>query len=90
LNDAQVKYFIIQFSVFSNQFLIAQLHKMLNADTIDEMRASKEGVSTFVRHTLSFFVYMAVKIIKQQPRHPMLWSIASGVSRFLGSISGRY
>lgn len=42
LNDAQVKYFIIQFSVFSNQFLIAQLHKMINADTIDEMRASKE------------------------------------------------
>jgi len=42
LNDAQVKYFIIQFSVFSNQFLVAQLHKMLNADTIEEMRASKE------------------------------------------------
>ncbi len=42
LNDAQVKGFIIQFSVFSNQFLVAQLHKMINADTIDEMRASKE------------------------------------------------
>lgn len=42
LNDAQVKYFIIQFSVFSNQFLVAQLHKMINANTIDEMRASKE------------------------------------------------
>jgi len=38
----QVKHFLIQFSVFSNQFLIAQLHKMLNADTLEEMRASKE------------------------------------------------
>ncbi|OUS25043.1 hypothetical protein A9Q99_22620 [Gammaproteobacteria bacterium 45_16_T64] len=42
LSDAQIKHFVIQFSVFSNQFLVAQLHKMINADTIDEMRASKE------------------------------------------------
>ncbi len=42
LNHAQVKSFIIQFSVFSNQFLVAQLQKMINADTIEEMRASKE------------------------------------------------
>ncbi|MEY8204266.1 MAG: hypothetical protein RPR40_04250 [Bermanella sp.] len=42
LNNAQVKSFIVQFSVFSNQFLLAQLHKMINADTIEEMRASKE------------------------------------------------
>ncbi len=42
LNNAQVKSFIVQFSVFSNQFLVAQLHKMINADTIEEMRASKE------------------------------------------------
>jgi len=42
LNDAQVKYFIIQFSVFSNQFLVAQLQKMIIADSIEEMRASKE------------------------------------------------
>jgi len=42
LSDAQVKSFIVQFSVFSNQFLVAQLHKMINADTIEEMRASKE------------------------------------------------
>lgn len=38
----QVRAFIIQFSVFSNQFLVAQLHKMINADTLDGMRASKE------------------------------------------------
>ena len=40
--QAQVRQFLIQFSVFSNQFLIAQLHKMLNAETLEEMRASKE------------------------------------------------
>ncbi len=39
---AQVKAFIVQFSVFSNRFLVAQLLKMINAETLDEMRASKE------------------------------------------------
>jgi hypothetical protein len=39
---AHIKAFIIQFSVFSNQFLIAQLHKMIHADTLESMRASKE------------------------------------------------
>lgn len=38
----QIKAFIIQFSVFSNLFLIAQLKKMINADTLENMRASKE------------------------------------------------
>lgn len=38
----QIKAFIIQFSVFSNQFLIAQLNKMIHADTLESMRASKE------------------------------------------------
>jgi len=41
-NAAQVRAFIVQFSVFSNRFLIAQLHKMLNADTLEGMRSSKE------------------------------------------------
>jgi hypothetical protein len=41
-NLEQIKAFIIQFSVFSNQFLIAQLHKMIHADTLESMRASKE------------------------------------------------
>ena len=39
---AQARAFLVQFSVFSNQFLLAQLHKVLNAETLDEMRASKE------------------------------------------------
>lgn len=34
--------FVVQFSVFSNEFLVAQLRKMLNADSLEEMRASKE------------------------------------------------
>lgn len=38
----QVKHFIVQFSVFSNQFLVAQLYKMLAADSLEEMHASKE------------------------------------------------
>jgi len=41
-NSAQVREFVVQFSVFSNLFLIAQLHKTINADTIEGMHASKE------------------------------------------------
>ncbi len=41
-NLQQIKAFIVQFSVFSNQFLIAQLNKMIHADTLESMRASKE------------------------------------------------
>jgi len=38
----QVRAFIVQFSVFSNQFLVAQLQKVINADSLAGMRASKE------------------------------------------------
>jgi hypothetical protein len=38
----QVKHFIIQFSVFSNLFLVAQLLKVINAGSLEGMRASKE------------------------------------------------
>ncbi|TPW16602.1 MAG: hypothetical protein FD130_1002 [Halothiobacillaceae bacterium] len=41
-NAAQVKAFVVQFSVFSNLFLIAQLHKTINADSLEGMHASKE------------------------------------------------
>jgi hypothetical protein len=37
-----VSHFIIQFSVFSNLFLLAQLHKVINAGSLEGMRASKE------------------------------------------------
>jgi hypothetical protein len=39
---AQARAFLVQFSVFSNQFLVAQLQKVLNAESLEEMRASKE------------------------------------------------
>jgi hypothetical protein len=42
LDIHQIKDFVIQFSVFSNQFLIAQMNKMINANTIESMRESKE------------------------------------------------
>lgn len=42
LSTAQARAFVIQFSVFSNEFLVAQLRKMLNADSVAEMRQSKE------------------------------------------------
>lgn len=37
-----LRYFTIQFSVFSNQFLIAQLKKMINAESLAAMRSAKE------------------------------------------------
>ncbi len=37
-----LRQFIVQFSVFSNQFLVAQLLKTINAPTLEAMRASKE------------------------------------------------
>ncbi|MEA3412369.1 MAG: hypothetical protein U9R74_12635 [Pseudomonadota bacterium] len=38
----QVRALTVQFSVFSNQFLVAQLRKVINADSLEGMRASKE------------------------------------------------
>jgi hypothetical protein len=40
--DAELKHFIKQFSVFSNQFLVAALLKVINAPSLQQMRQSKE------------------------------------------------
>jgi hypothetical protein len=40
--DDELKHFLRQFSVFSNQFLVAALLKTINAPTMQQMRASKE------------------------------------------------
>jgi hypothetical protein len=40
--DAELKHFIKQFSVFSNQFLVAALLKVINAPSLPQMRAGKE------------------------------------------------
>ena len=41
-SDAELKHFIKQFSVFSNQFLVAALLKVINAPSLEQMHASKE------------------------------------------------
>lgn len=40
--DWQLRHFIQQFSVFSNQFLIAALQKVINASTLAQSRAGRE------------------------------------------------
>ena len=42
LSEENVRHFLVQFSVFSNLFILAQLHKMLNAPSLEAMRTSKE------------------------------------------------
>jgi hypothetical protein len=37
-----LRHFTVQFSVFSNQFLLAALNRVINADTIESARESKE------------------------------------------------
>jgi hypothetical protein len=39
---AHLRYFTVQFSVFSNQFLLAALNRVINADTLHSARESKE------------------------------------------------
>jgi hypothetical protein len=40
--NAELRHFIRQFSVFSNQFLVAALLRVINAPTVDQARAAKE------------------------------------------------
>jgi len=40
--DAQLRHFVRQFSVFSNQFLVAALLRVINAPTLPQARAAKE------------------------------------------------
>ena len=40
--DAQLRHFVQQFSVFSNQFLVAALLRVINAGSVEQQRASKE------------------------------------------------
>lgn len=40
--DQELRHFIRQFSVFSNQFLIAALLKVINSPTLEQSRASRE------------------------------------------------
>lgn len=40
--DAELRHFVQQFSVFSNQFLVAALQKVINAPTLEQSRAGRE------------------------------------------------
>ncbi|MBT9314826.1 hypothetical protein [Leptothoe spongobia] len=40
--DKELRHFVQQFSVFSNQFLVAALNKVINAPTLEQSRASRE------------------------------------------------
>src|SRR4051794_21799161 len=40
--DQELRHFVRQFSVFSNQFLVAALLKVINAPSLQQMRQSKE------------------------------------------------
>ena len=42
VTDAELKHFIRQFSVFSNQFLVAALLKTINSPTLQQSRSSRE------------------------------------------------
>ena len=42
LSIQEVRHFAVQFSVFSNWFMVAQLKKVINAGSLEEMRKSKE------------------------------------------------
>ena len=42
VSDAELKHFVKQFSVFSNQFLVAALLKVINAPSLQQARAGKE------------------------------------------------
>lgn len=41
-DDRELRHFAVQFSVFSNLFLIAQLKKVINSDSLESMHAAKE------------------------------------------------
>ncbi len=42
MSETQLQGFVVQFSVFSNLFLVAQLLKTINANGLESMRSSKE------------------------------------------------
>jgi hypothetical protein len=42
VNDEELRYFVQQFSVFSNQFLVAALLRVINSGSVEQMRACKQ------------------------------------------------
>lgn len=81
LTTEQVRAFIIQFSVFSNLFLIAQLRKMINADSLEGMRVSKEilGNEMGVMFNAPKIVRRASVVDKDKEGDPELVSIEGSI-----------
>jgi len=76
ITDGDVRHLIVQFSVFTNQFLVAQVQKMISAHNLEEMRATKEILAN------------EIGVIFRDPskgREPI--SAGSGAS-FSGSVEG--
>ncbi|NEP16687.1 MAG: hypothetical protein F6J97_07240 [Leptolyngbya sp. SIO4C1] len=63
--DAELRYFIRQFSVFSNQFLIAALQKVINAPSLEQSRASRE----ILLNELGV-IYRSERLAAQTPTDP--------------------
>ena len=53
VSDRNLRHFIQQFSVFSNEFLVAALLKVINAPSLEQSRSSREILLKGIRGNLS-------------------------------------
>ena len=72
----QARDFLVQFSVFSNEFLVAQLRKMNNAESLAAMRASKEILANEIGVTF------------RDPHSKSSASDSTGLGDLTGSVNG--
>lgn len=68
MNLAQLRDFVTQFSVFSNLFLIAQLHKMIHADSLEGMHASKEILANEIGVIFNAGAQTSLRKVKDKER----------------------
>ena len=78
----QLRDFVVQFSVFSNLFLLAQLRKMINADSLAAMRASKEILANEIGVAFNAPAGVRVRGARDAAGHGTEGSIQGGVFRF--------
>lgn len=76
ITDVDVRHLIVQFSVFTNQFLVAQVQKMINAHNLEEMRATKEILAN------------EIGVIFRDPNKGSASTPASTGSSISGSVEG--
>lgn len=80
--DEQLKGFVVQFSVFSNLFLLAQLRKMINADSLAAMRASKEILANEIGVAFNPHRGARTRRVAGADGHGTEGSVQGGVFRF--------